>query len=138
MNKAMLQTLLQRSLAKEITFPQSLSILVKEDIESYHIDFFRNECRYYAKNGESLIVNVPFNHREIAQRFVQTAIDAINTRVQAGQATFADFVQESTASGCAYYIVYVNGQKVRYFGRHGDEHIQSFPGTIMANVQDSQ
>lgn len=127
MNESVVKPLLEKSLARQITFPEILSILVKEGVESYHVDFLRNECRYYSKDGGSFALNIPFKHDGVAPSFSQENLDSINQKVQAGQATFADFVKEGCAAGCAYYIVYINGRKVRYFGRNGDEHIQHFP-----------
>jgi hypothetical protein len=48
--------------------------------------------------------------------------------VTSGRAGYADFVRESPAAGRAYYIVYLKGKMVRYFGRNGGEHIQYFSG----------
>ncbi|MGE0615434.1 MAG: DUF1398 family protein [Bacteriovoracia bacterium] len=127
MNKLVIQPLLEKSLARQITFPEILSILTKEGVESYHVDFMRNECRYYAKDGASFSLDIPFEHHGVASRFSPETLDSVNQRVLAGQATFADFVKEGCAAGCAYYIVYLNGRKVRYFGRNGDEHVQHFP-----------
>lgn len=127
MNESVVKPLLEKSLARQITFPEILSILVKEGVESYHVDFLRNECRYYSKDGESFILSIPFKHEGVSPDFSRGNLDSINQKVQAGKATFADFVKEGCAAGCAYYIVYINGRKVRYFGRNGDEHIQHFP-----------
>ncbi|MEW6056577.1 MAG: DUF1398 family protein [Bdellovibrionota bacterium] len=127
MNELVVKPLLEKSLARQITFPEILSILAKEGVESYHVDFLRNECRYYSKDGGSLALSVSFEHDGVAPDFSQENLESINQRVQAGLATFADFVKEGCAAGCAYYIVYINGRKVRYFGRNGDEHIQHFP-----------
>ena len=66
---------------------------------------------------------------EVAADFSAEKIEGINQRVQAGQAAYPDFVREGAAAGCAYYIVYLNGKKVRYFGRDGGEYVQHFPGS---------
>lgn len=129
MNTALLEGLLERSLARQITFPEILATLAKEDIESYHVDFLRNECRYYSRRGESFATKVAFAHDSVASEFSAEKLESINRRVQAGQAGYADFVREGAAAGCAYYIVYLNGKLVRYFGRDGGEHIQHFPGS---------
>lgn len=129
MNQNIVQPLLEKSLAKQITFPEILETLTREGVESYHVDFFRDECRYYAKSGESLVTKVPFSHGEVAAEFSVAGVDAINKRVQARQATFADFLREAPAAGCAFYSVYVVAKKVRYFGRDGGEHIQYLPGS---------
>jgi uncharacterized protein YbcV (DUF1398 family) len=129
MDKITIEGLINRSLAKAITFPEILATLQKEGVESYHVDFLRNEYRYYARNGESFVTNVALVHDGVAREFSADKLENINKRVQAGQAWYPDFVREGAAAGCAYYIVYLYGGKVRYFGRDGDEYIQHFPGS---------
>lgn len=129
MNKAIVREMLDRALAGTNSFPEILAVLSKEGVESYHVDFLRNECRYYSLNGESLVTELPFFHDAVGSEFSAERLEAINQNVQAGKAKFKDFVQEGTAAGCAYYIVYLTGKKVRYFGRNGDEYIQYFPGS---------
>ena len=80
------------------------------------------------KNGESFVTAAALVHDGVAAEFSAEKLEAINKRVQAGEAVYADFVKEAPVAGCAYYIVYLNGKKVRYFGRDGDEYIQYFPG----------
>ncbi len=128
MNNVLIQELIDRSLARSISFPEILANLVCEGVESYHVDFLRNEYRYYAQNGESFVTPVPLVHDAVAAAFSAERIEAMNKRVQAGEAWYPDFVEEAAVAGCAYYIVYVNGKKVRYFGRHGGEHVQPLPG----------
>jgi uncharacterized protein YbcV (DUF1398 family) len=130
MNEATIRELIDKALAKEITFPEILATLGHNGMESYHVDFFRNELRCYTGNSGSLVASVPLVHDGVAPEFSAEKLDAINKRVQSGEWSFADFVREGTAkAGCAYYIVYLNGKKVRYFGRDGDEHVQHFPGS---------
>jgi uncharacterized protein YbcV (DUF1398 family) len=129
MDKRTIQGLVDRSLAKAITFPEILAALEKEGVESYHVDFLRNEYRYYARTGESFVTNVALVHDGVAHEFSADKLENINKQVQARQAWYPDFVREGAAAGCAYYIVYLYGRKVRYFGRDGDEYIQHFPGS---------
>lgn len=98
-------------------------------MESSHVDFLRNEYRFYAESGDSFVTAVAFGHNGVAPEFSAEKLEAINRRVQLGQAGYADFVREGTAAGCAYYIVYHEGKKVRYFGRDGGEHVQYFRGS---------
>lgn len=127
MNKAIIQNLIDNALARKITFSQILATLATEEVESYHVDFLRDEYRYYAKNGESYVTGVPLIHDTVAHEFFTEKLQDINHRVQTGQAGYPDFVKEGAAACCAYYIVYVNGRKVLYFGRNGDEYIQNLP-----------
>jgi len=129
MNQALLRELIEKALAGQIAFPAILAALKKEAVESYHVDFLRNEYRYYTKSGESFVTGVALEHDGVAPEFSEDKLEAINRRVQSGQAAYADFVREATAAGCAYYIVYLEGKKVRYFGRDGSEHVQHFSGS---------
>lgn len=129
MDRTAIKALIDKALASAITFPEILATLQKEGVESYHVDFVRNEYRYYAKNGETFVTDVALAHNGVAQEFSAEKLQNINKRVQTGQAWYPDFVREGTAAGCAYYIVYVYGKKVRYFGRDGDEYVQHFPGS---------
>jgi uncharacterized protein YbcV (DUF1398 family) len=129
MNHAVIHNLISKALAKQNTFAEILATLAKEGVESYHVDFLRNEFRYYATNGESMVTGAALVHDGVTAEFSAEKIARINQRVQAGQAAYPDFVNEGAAAGCAYYIVYLNGKRVRYFGRDGGEHVQHFPGS---------
>ncbi|HTZ72781.1 MAG TPA: DUF1398 family protein [Candidatus Aquilonibacter sp.] len=128
MDQQAIEEAIGKVLARKITFAELLGTLMKEGLEAYHVDFVRNEFRYYARGGESLVLTVALRHDGVAPEFSADKLEAINKRVQAGEAGYADFVREATAAGCAFYIVYLYGKKVRYFGRDGDECIQYFPG----------
>lgn len=129
MNPVVVQPLLGRSLAREITFPELLATLASEGVESYHLDFLRDECRYYGSAGETLALEVPLVHGPVAGRLSIDELRAANQRSQSG-APFTDFVRDAPAAGCACYAVYPRGRKVRYFGRNGEEHVQDLPGSI--------
>jgi uncharacterized protein YbcV (DUF1398 family) len=129
MNEPLVRELIEKALLRKLTFSEIIATLAKEGIESYHVDFLRNECRCYARNGESFVTGVAFDHAGVASDFSIEALEAINKRVQSGLASYPDFVREGAAAGCAYYVVYVNGKKVRYFARDGGEHIQNVPGS---------
>lgn len=128
MNETVLKETIDKALARKITFSELVGIMTKEGVEAYHVDFLRNEFRYYARSGESVVLSVALRHDGVAPEFSAEKLEAINRRVQAGEAGYADFVREAAVVGCAYYIVYLCGKKVRYFGRDGDEYIQYFPG----------
>jgi hypothetical protein len=36
-------------------------------------------------------------------------------------------MKEITEAGCVYYIAYLSGKKVIYFGRKGEMHVELFP-----------
>jgi uncharacterized protein YbcV (DUF1398 family) len=129
MNEPAARELINNALARKITFAGLSATLAEKGVESYHVDFLRNECRFYTKGGDSAVAQIEFIHQGVAPEFYAEVLNAINKRVQAGEAFYSDFVKEGTAAGCAYYIVYLNGKKVRYFGRDGGEHVQHLPGS---------
>lgn len=128
MNTVLLDGLLDRALARQITFPEILAALSQEGIESYHVDFRRNECRYYGGRGDSYVATVEFGHDGVAADFFPEKLEAANRRVRVGEAGYADFVREAAAAGCAGYAVYLRGKLARYWGRDGGEHVEHFPG----------
>jgi hypothetical protein len=105
MNERLARQLLDKALLGRITFSEVIATITKEGVESYHVDFLRNECRYYLKSGESFAIGVAFKHNGVAPEFSAAALDAINKRVHSGQAFCSDFVEEGPAAGCAYYMV---------------------------------
>lgn len=127
MNEAILRELVDKALARAISFPEILATLKKEGVQSYHVDMLRREYRFYSRSGDSCVMGVPLVHEGVSSEFSAGSLERINRRVQSGQAGYPDFVKEGTAAGCAYYIVYIEGSKVRYFGRNGEEYIQYLP-----------
>jgi uncharacterized protein YbcV (DUF1398 family) len=134
MNSTVLKDLVDKALARAITFPEIIAALKAQEVESYHVDLLRREYRFYDRGGRSQVMVVPLIHDGVAPGFSVERLESINRRVQAGQAGYPDFVREGAAAGCAYYIVYLEGRKVRYFGRDGEESIQYFPGSAPASA----
>jgi len=136
MNVSVLEQLFDKALAGALSFPDILATLKRQEVESYHVDMVRRECRFYANTGESYVTPVALTHAGVAEEFSVHALANVNRRVQAGKASYSDFVREAAAAGCAYYIVYLNGGRIRYFGRNGDESVQYFPGSRQTQGQE--
>lgn len=41
---------------------------------------------------------------------------------------FRDFSRRAAEAGAAGYFAFLRGQRVTYFGRQGDQHVEWFPG----------
>lgn len=132
MDLTQLKDLVDQALARTISFPQIVAALKAQQVESYHVDLLRGEYRFYDRAGRSQVMAVPLVHDGVAGSLCVESLESINRRVQSGQAGYSDFIREGAAAGCAYYIVYLEGRKVRYFGRNGEESIQYFPGSAPA------
>jgi uncharacterized protein YbcV (DUF1398 family) len=127
MNPTILKEALNKTLSALSTFPEHLASLAQQGVVCYHVDFLRDEYTYYARDGQSVVFPMELDHKEVAADFSAASIDALIKRVQLGQADYPNFIREGTAAGCAYYIVFLYGGIVRYFGRDGGEHVQRFP-----------
>lgn len=120
---------MEQTWAGTVTFPEVVKKLLEDRVSSYHVDYLRGEARYYHVDGESIVEKFEHLHPAVANDFNPERLQALIKKVQAGDAKYPEFVNESAAAGCAYYIVYMNGRKVRYFGKDGAEHLEPFPGS---------
>ncbi|MBA3237296.1 MAG: DUF1398 family protein [Parachlamydiaceae bacterium] len=127
MKKEIIQEIINRNSSGTIIFPEVLEILSKEKVESYHVDFLRNESRYYGVDGESLVMITAHSQVPIPERFSIVQFKGILQQVQEEKINYEEFCDGSKASGCAYYIVYLRGKQVHYMGRNGEQYIEHFP-----------
>lgn len=128
MNIAKIKETIDLTLEGKITFPQVVGTLIGEGVESYHVDYVRSENTYYLPNGESHREAVPHKFPNPAKEFSADKVKATIKRVQAGEINYNTFSEEVIQAGCAFYIAYLSGKRVIYFGREGDFHIEYFPG----------
>lgn len=129
MNTKLCKDMAQASIAGSLKFPEIVGKLIAEGMESYHVDFVRSENRYYMPNGESHVEPVDLEHAKAAQKFSATQVEAAVRKSQAGKINYPQFVKEVLDAGCVYYITYLTGKRVTYFGREGDSHTEFFPGS---------
>jgi len=128
MNTNKIKETIDLTLEGKITFPQVVGILIGEGVESYHVDYVRSENTYYLPNGESHREAVPHKFQSPAREFLADKVKATIKRIQAGEINYNTFSEEIIQAGCVYYIAYLSGKRVIYFGREGDFHIEHFPG----------
>lgn len=127
MNKAVIQNMIDGSHAGTVIFPEVVATLLKEGIESYHVDYIRNENTYYHTSGETLTFDVKHLENNVADQFSVEGIKAIIKKAQTGQVSYTEFCKGAKAAGCAYYIAYLKGERVLYLGKDGDQHVEYFP-----------
>ena len=127
MNVPLLQQVCRQSLAAQITFPQVVGKLLAEGVESYHADLVRHEKRYYMPNGETHVEPTAFPHGTAAPRFCAETVQATVRTIQRGEIDYPEFIRRVLAAGCVYYVVYLTGKKVVYFGRDGATYTEPFP-----------
>lgn len=127
MNISVLKNTLQQTLDGKINFPQVVGTLLNEGLESYHVDLIRSEYRYYNPQGESYVELI---HTEMHNPNKTFSVDEVKAAIkasQAGQIKYKEFIDRVLNAGCVYYITYLTGKKVVYFGRNGESHTEHFP-----------
>lgn len=127
MNKTVIQNMIEGSFAGTIVFPEVVASLLKEGIESYHVDYIRNENTYYHTNGDSIVIDVKHQESKVADQFSIDGIRSIIKKVQTGEVDYNEFCIGAKAAGCAYYIAFLKGKRVLYLGKEGDQHVEYFP-----------
>ncbi|MGE4348673.1 MAG: DUF1398 family protein [Candidatus Berkiella sp.] len=127
MNISVIQNIIQQSLQGTLSFPEVVMKLSALDVESYHVDLIRSENRYYLANGKTHVESVSHEHMTAEKQFSGHLVaEAIRT-IQANKINYQEFLNRIMAAGTVYYIAYLSGKKVIYFGRDGDFHVEHFP-----------
>lgn len=115
------------SLTGEITFPEVVGRLIEIGVERYHADYTRQEKTFYWKDGESLVVTVPYAQFPTGGVFSATKVQQAVGQSQRNEHAYLDFVEKTMAAGCVGYFVQITGRRAIYFGRNGESHVELFP-----------
>jgi uncharacterized protein YbcV (DUF1398 family) len=115
--------------AHGLTFPQAVVQLTEAGVVRYIVDLIRFERTLYGSDDETLQDEIALDPmQEVAPRFSEAALKAALKSVQAGKTDYPEFLKQIMEAGVASYSVYINGRKVIYTGRDGDELVEPFPG----------
>lgn len=117
------------SLNGSLTFPEVVTKLLAAGVESYHVDLVRYEKRYYMPDGQSHLEKMDFNASQAALKFDTEKVQQALQMIQAKKITYSEFLIEILSAGCIYYVAYLTGKRVIYFGRTGEYHVERFPGS---------
>jgi uncharacterized protein YbcV (DUF1398 family) len=110
------------------TFPQIVKMLIDAGVERYHADLVRGEKTYYLPDGASELTKGEPIGVNVARDFSPAAMEAAVRAVQAGKIGYRTFCAMAAQAGCVGYVVSMLGQRVVYYGRTGDSHVEWFPG----------
>lgn len=125
MKTEVIQEMVNRNSAGTISFVEVLEILKKEKVESYHVDFLRNEARYYGEHGDSIVIQTDHSPVTIPEKFSIEQFKEVLKKAQNKDIPYKAFCMGSQEAGCAYYMVYITGKQVHYLGRKGDTYTES-------------
>jgi uncharacterized protein YbcV (DUF1398 family) len=120
-------TVLTRSEAGEVIFPEVVKTLLDNGVESYFVDFAaRQKTLYGGTTIETLPSALPPDFA-IAEHFSKDGVVAAIRGAQRDQIRYPEFVRQSAAAGVIGYWAFLTGRKVVYFGRRGEFHEEHFP-----------
>lgn len=114
----------------EISFAESVRMLVDAGLDGYAVDFRRSTRAYYMPDGTTLELETEPT-QPVAERFDAARIKEALREAQAlvPGYTYKGFCAKVAAAGCAGYLVSLVGKRVLYHGRTGETHTEYFPGT---------
>ena len=127
MNPELFKDVIQGAFDNTLSFPEVVGRLLKAGVASYHVDLIRAENRYYFESDETHVSTVPFQHPKAAELFSAEKVAGAVKAIQQGKINYQQFVDQIMAAGTVYYIAYLTGKQVIYFGRKGEFHTEKFP-----------
>ena len=127
MNIDALRETLAQSQAGIIAFPDVVRVLAAEGVESYHVDLVRHEDTFYAHSGATHVEKMDFPPTHISEELSAPDVVSAIRDAQAGRIRYPEFLDRIMTAGIKDYVAYLSGQKVIYFGRKGDFHVEDFP-----------
>ncbi len=135
MNATTIAQLVQFTLDGSMPFPEIIGRLLQEGVESYRADY-RTLCfTFYGADGG--VVGVPLQYEglpAVGEAFHEADLRAAILASQTQGQKFRDFCARAMQAGVQSYEVFLKGQRVLYLGRHGDQHVEWFPGAKPAKV----
>ena len=117
------------TLAGSLPFPDIVRQLLEAGVEYYHVDYILLQCTFYGANAASVVAPLTFEGLPaVAKDFDAAALrQAILDSQQKGQ-KFREFSQRAMRAGVQGYFAFLQGTRVTYLGRQGDQHTEWFPG----------
>jgi len=111
-----------------LSFPQIIGQLIAADFEGYSVDYRRSAQSFYRQDGTSIDLALPHTAGPVAERFDAAEVERLIRWAQADAPDYryTSFSGKAVAAGCAGYLVSFLGQRVVYYGRTGETHVELF------------
>jgi uncharacterized protein YbcV (DUF1398 family) len=110
-----------------LTFPEVIGMLTEAGVESYFVDFVREDDTFYMPDGRTHVERFTLPAALVAEEFSTSDVSATIRAAQADTIRYPEIVDRLRKAGVAAYWVFLTGRKVVYFGRKGEIHIEEFP-----------
>jgi uncharacterized protein YbcV (DUF1398 family) len=130
MDTQIIQETASKTLAGAISFPEVVGNLLRAGVGFYHVDYLARRKSFYSADG-SAVVATPIDYEglpDVAPEFDSDALKAAILDSQRHGQLYRDFTRRVMAAGVQGYFAFLQGKRVTYLGRLGDQHTEWFPG----------
>lgn len=122
-------SLAKSTLDGSMPFPEIVGKLIANGVEYYHVDYAASSFTFYSADGAAVIAPLSFEGLpSIAEDFDAAELKAAILDSQQHGQKFRVFCERAVRAGVQGYFAFLRGQRVTYFGRQGDYHVEWFPG----------
>ena len=129
MNANEIALLAKCTLDGSMPFPEIVGKLIANGVEYYHVDYATRLFTFYSADGAAVIAPLSFEGlSSIAEDFDAAELKAAILDSQRHGQKFRVFCERAVRAGVQGYFAFLRGQRVTYFGRQGDHHVEWFPG----------
>lgn len=130
MNTPLIHETAARTIAGTVTFPEVVAALLHAGVEYYHVDYVARRTSFYASDGSGVVVT-PIEYEglpAVGSVFDSAALKAAILDSQRNGQPYREFTRRAVAAGVQGYFAFLEGKRVTYLGRRGDQHVEWFPG----------
>ncbi|BFU92997.1 MAG: hypothetical protein NTAFB01_41840 [Nitrospira sp.] len=118
----------EKSVTKNMPFPEVIKQLAEAGVESYYADLNQLQKIYYASNGKAFVVDLKTQPLGmVAEQFDANAVKQALQDIREKKIGYTEFLRQIVAAGTLFYTVHIRGRRVLYVGRFGDFHVEHFP-----------
>lgn len=127
MKKNIAEECAKLSAEEKITFSEVVQKLNEAGIEGYIANLLSSTKTFFL-GAETYNLPISIHHpSNIPPTLDKPRVVQAIRKIQSGEIKYQQFLTDIMQAGSAFYIVFIQGKKVVYYGRHGDCHIEHFP-----------
>jgi uncharacterized protein YbcV (DUF1398 family) len=129
MNTDAVGSLAKATVDGSLPFPRIVGELIAQGVEYYHVDYASRSFTFYGSAGATVTAALPFEDLPpVSPEWNPTALKAAIIDSQQHDQKFRQFCVRAVRAGVQGYFAFLQGQRVLYLGRSGDQHVEWFPG----------
>lgn len=135
MNADVVRKMAEATLKGEMPFPEIVGNLIREGVVYYHVDYVSGSFSFYSASGSVVVAPLAFEDLpELATEFNAGDLKAAILDSQQNGQKFRQFCARAMKAGVQSYFAFLQGQRVLYLGRQGDQHVEWFPGATSGDA----